>query len=90
MPLTQSSHHDGLGGEGSRLDSPTTHPRDGGGAVTLKREGFQLEAALADLAPAVGPDTMILPVLNGMRHVDVVGGTFRGRCRDGLSSFRDD
>ncbi|KDM66092.1 ketopantoate reductase family protein [Acidiphilium sp. JA12-A1] len=41
-------------------------------AVLLTVKGFQLDAALTDIAPAVGPETMILPVLNGMRHIDVL------------------
>ena len=53
--------------------------------VTVK--AFGLAAAIEDFAPAVGPETMILPVLNGMKHVDdlqarfgaerVVGGVCR-------------
>jgi 2-dehydropantoate 2-reductase len=53
--------------------------------VTVK--AFGLAAAIDDFAPAVGPQTMILPVLNGMKHVDdlrarfgadrVVGGVCR-------------
>jgi len=39
-------------------------------AVLLTVKAFSLAAALDDMAPAVGRDTMILPVLNGMRHVD--------------------
>ncbi len=39
-------------------------------AVLLTVKAFSLAAALDDMVPAVGPDTMILPVLNGMRHVD--------------------
>jgi 2-dehydropantoate 2-reductase len=39
-------------------------------AVFLTVKAFSLEAALDDMAAAVGHDTMILPVLNGMRHVD--------------------
>ena len=39
-------------------------------AVLLTVKAFSLEAALDDMAPAVGSQTMILPVLNGMRHVD--------------------
>lgn len=42
--------------------------------VTVK--AYSLDAALHDMAPAVGPDTMILPVLNGMRHVDAIGSRF--------------
>ncbi len=49
------------------------HPYD---AVLLTVKGFQLDAALTDLAPAVGPETMILPVLNGMRHMDVLADRF--------------
>ena len=53
--------------------------------VTVK--AFGLSGAIEDFAPAVGPHTMILPVLNGMKHVDdlqarfgaerVVGGVCR-------------
>ena len=53
--------------------------------VTVK--AFGLPGAIEDFAPAVGPSTMILPVLNGMKHVDdlqarfgperVVGGVCR-------------
>jgi 2-dehydropantoate 2-reductase len=44
--------------------------------VLLTVKAFSLEAALDDLAPAVGPETMILPVLNGMRHVDALIARF--------------
>jgi 2-dehydropantoate 2-reductase len=40
--------------------------------VLLTVKAFSLAAALDDLAPAVGAETMILPVLNGMRHVDAL------------------
>ena len=42
--------------------------------LTLK--GFQLDAALDEIAPAVARDTLILPVLNGMRHMDVLASRF--------------
>ncbi|MEP9379242.1 ketopantoate reductase family protein [Aquabacter sp. CN5-332] len=45
-------------------------------AIILSVKAYALDAAVADLAPAVGPDTMILPVLNGMRHVDVLTARF--------------
>jgi 2-dehydropantoate 2-reductase len=38
--------------------------------LTVKESG--LTGAVADLAPAVGPDTLIVPVLNGMRQIDVL------------------
>jgi 2-dehydropantoate 2-reductase len=45
-------------------------------AVILTVKAYSLEAALDDLVPAVGPQTMILPVLNGMRHVDAIRARF--------------
>ena len=45
-------------------------------AVLLTVKGFQLDAALDDIARAIGPKTMILPVLNGMRHMDVLAERF--------------
>jgi 2-dehydropantoate 2-reductase len=45
-------------------------------AVLLTVKAFSLDAALHDLAPAVGPETMILPVLNGMKHVDTLIARF--------------
>jgi 2-dehydropantoate 2-reductase len=39
-------------------------------------KAYALESALDDLAPAVGNETMILPVLNGMRHIDVLTARF--------------
>lgn len=45
-------------------------------AVLLTVKGFQLGTALDDIAPAIGPDTMILPVLNGMQHLDAIAGRF--------------
>jgi 2-dehydropantoate 2-reductase len=44
--------------------------------VILAVKAFALDAALDDLAPAVGPTTMILPVLNGMKHMDVLAARF--------------
>jgi 2-dehydropantoate 2-reductase len=44
--------------------------------VLLAVKAFQLDAVLADMAPAIGPDTMILPVLNGMRHMQILEQRF--------------
>lgn len=45
-------------------------------AMLLTVKGFQLEAALDDIAPAIGLETLILPVLNGMRHMDILARRF--------------
>jgi 2-dehydropantoate 2-reductase len=44
--------------------------------VLLTVKGYQLDAAIEDMAPAIGSETMILPVLNGMRHMDSLGKRF--------------
>jgi len=44
--------------------------------VLLTVKAYALEAALDDLAPAIGPETMILPVLNGMKHIDALTSRF--------------
>ena len=40
--------------------------------VFLSVKAYALEVAMNDFAAAVGPETMILPVLNGMRHIDLL------------------
>jgi len=45
-------------------------------AILLTVKAFSLEGALKDMAPAVGAQTMILPVLNGMKHVDTLRNRF--------------
>ncbi|QEN86980.1 2-dehydropantoate 2-reductase [Labrys sp. KNU-23] len=44
--------------------------------VLLTVKAYGLEAALDDIAPAIASGTMILPVLNGMHHVDVIKARF--------------
>ncbi|MGC2401357.1 MAG: ketopantoate reductase family protein, partial [Acidobacteriaceae bacterium] len=44
--------------------------------LILSVKAYSLEPALNDCAPAVGPGTMILPLLNGMRHIDLLVGRF--------------
>jgi 2-dehydropantoate 2-reductase len=40
--------------------------------VLLSVKSYGLEGAVEDLAPAVGPRTVVVPLLNGMRHLDVL------------------
>ncbi|WP_158945216.1 ketopantoate reductase family protein [Granulicella sp. S190] len=44
--------------------------------IFLSVKAQALDQAIKDLAPAVGPDTMIYPVLNGMRHMETLTHTF--------------
>ncbi len=45
-------------------------------AILLAVKAYSLHAALKDIAPAVGPKTMILPVLNGMKHMDSIAAAY--------------
>jgi 2-dehydropantoate 2-reductase len=40
--------------------------------VIVATKSYSLDAAMDDFAAAVGPATMILPLLNGMRHIDTL------------------
>lgn len=63
-------------------------------AILLTVKGYSLDQALDDLAPAVGPETMILPVLNGMKHVDALAARFGAPavvgCVCKVATFIDD
>jgi len=44
--------------------------------IFLAVKSYQLAAALDDLAPYLHADTIVLPVLNGMKHMDVLRSRF--------------
>jgi 2-dehydropantoate 2-reductase len=44
--------------------------------VFLSVKSYDLAAAINDFAPAVGPQTVVIPVLNGMQHMDVLNKRF--------------
>src|SRR5438067_13515708 len=54
--------------------------------ILVSNKAYDLDGAVASFAPAVGPNTAILPLLNGMRHLDVLDERFGrervlgGRC----------
>ena len=45
-------------------------------AVLLGVKAYSLDAAIGDFAAAVGPETTIIPTLNGMRHIDILEERF--------------
>jgi 2-dehydropantoate 2-reductase len=56
--------------------------------VLLSCKAFDLDDAIKSFAPAVGPDTAILPLLNGMRHLDTLDARFgRERVLGGLCAI---
>lgn len=67
-----------------RIDAPATVTAAalaaGGTAgfdlVLLSCKAYDLDGALDDVAPAVGAGTVVLPILNGMRHLDALDARF--------------
>ncbi len=80
-----------LAGRGLRIHSPagesvipvrtvTADAVDGPyDLIVAAVKSYGLAAAIADLKPAVGPDTVIVPLLNGMRHIDALIAEFGPR-----------
>jgi 2-dehydropantoate 2-reductase len=57
-------------------------------AVLLSCKAFDLADAIKSFAPAVGPQTSIIPMLNGMLHLDVLDEKFgRERVLGGLCAI---
>jgi len=54
--------------------------------ILLSCKAYDLPSAMDSFAPAVGPNTAILPLLNGMKHMDLlaarfgVGAVLGGQC----------
>src|SRR6202035_2523986 len=56
--------------------------------VFLSCKAFDLEDAIKSFAPAVGPQTAVIPMLNGMRHLDILDAKFgRDRVLGGLCAI---
>src|ERR1700733_9421182 len=66
-------------GDGS-LSSPPTLTADAlhepFDLILLSCKSYDLQSAADSFAPAVGPNTAILPLLNGMGHMDYLGARF--------------
>ena len=44
--------------------------------ILVSTKAYSLDAAMEDFAPGVGSETVILPLLNGMRHMDALDARF--------------
>jgi 2-dehydropantoate 2-reductase len=49
------------------------------GTVFIAVKAAALEAVIKEIGPAVGPETMIVPILNGMRHMGALNQAFGSR-----------
>ncbi len=72
-----------------QLSAPTVlaeHLREPFGLILLSCKAYDLQDAMRSFAPAVGSETVILPLLNGMRHLDLLQerfgahAVFGGQC----------
>lgn len=52
--------------------------------IILTVKSFTLAQAIEDIAPAVGEQTLIMPILNGMRHFDTLRDRFGDKVIGGL------
>ena len=104
--LVRAARAEKLKAEGLRIQSPRgdaalTVKTVGDGAlggpydlVLLSCKAYDLDSAMDGFAPAMGPATVVVPVLNGMRHLDRLEARFGaervmgGRCM--ISSTLDD
>jgi 2-dehydropantoate 2-reductase len=46
------------------------------GLIIVSSKSYDLESAIEDFANGMGPDSRVLPLLNGMRHLDVLDARF--------------
>jgi len=44
--------------------------------IIVSSKSYDLEGSIKDFAPGVGPNSRVLPLLNGMRHLDVLDARF--------------
>jgi 2-dehydropantoate 2-reductase len=49
------------------------------GLVMVSSKSYDLEGSIEDFANAMGPNSRVLPLLNGMRHLDVLDARFGQR-----------
>ena len=79
----EALQHDGLVIKSTKGDITqkvkTATGRDGGGPydiVLLTCKAYDLDSAMDAIAPAVGAGTVIVPLLNGMHHLDTLDARF--------------
>jgi 2-dehydropantoate 2-reductase len=78
-------------GDVTLRNPPTAQASDLGetfDVILLSCKAFDLDDAITSFAPAVGPRTAIVPLLNGMRHMETLDAKFgRERVLGGLCSL---
>ena len=70
-PQSNFTVHPRLITAGELLSKPHTFD-----LIVITTKAYQLADAMEDLAPAMGPETILLPILNGMRQLSILGERF--------------
>lgn len=96
--LVRPARADQLRADGLHVSSPhgdthivprvvtTLGPHDQYDVVVLSCKAYDLASATAAIIPAVGPASVVLPLLNGMAHLDALDACFgRGRVFGGVA-----
>ena len=56
--------------------------------VMLTSKAYDLDTAIAAIKPAVGPETAVLPLLNGLNHLEILNRTFgKERVLGGMAAI---
>lgn len=85
-----------LGEFAARVKVMTSVPRGlAADLVILACKAYRFETAIDEVAPLIGPETRVLPILNGVRHLDVLSerhaaNTVAGGVVHGALNLRDD
>lgn len=75
--------HDGEFSQPVEVVTAATAPAD---LVLLSCKAWDLDAAIAAITPAIGADSFVLPLLNGLRHLEQLDAAFgRERVLGGLA-----
>jgi 2-dehydropantoate 2-reductase len=90
--LVRAKRAEQINREGLQIVSPhgnlTVHPKTvtadritgSYDVILLSVKSYALSGAMDDFRAAVGPETMVLPVLNGMHHMDLLASRFGERA----------
>lgn len=93
--LVRPARAERLARDGLRIESPVgnvttpvqivTKANEAFDVVLLSCKAYDLDSALDAIAPAVGPETLVLPLLNGLAHYDALDARFgHARVAGGL------
>lgn len=63
-------------GDASIAPKLITQAEEPAALILLSCKAYDLDDAIAAIRPAVGPDTIILPALNGLAHLDALDAAF--------------